>query len=173
MTNSKELIMKLREVRKERNLSYGDIMDRLEENGDFVSKSTLSRLFSENTTDFNSFRYEDTIRPIAKVLLDMENIEETDDMDTKALKSLLKYKMQMIEDLERQIDELKTEIDKEKIKHHEKMENENEKFQKSLNFCREQIALKDKRIDQLMNNNMALTDHLLNCPFKQGCKNET
>ena len=170
MTNVKELIMKLREVRKERNLSYGDIMDKMEENGDFVSKSTLSRLFSESTTDFHSFRYEDTIRPIAKVLLDMENIEETDDMDTKALKSLLKYKMQMIEDLEKQIEHLNSELDKEKIKHHEKIDKEREQFQTSLNFLKTQVDLKDKRIDQLMDSNMALTDHFLNCPYKQGCK---
>lgn len=166
MTNTKDIIIRLKEVRKERNLSYGDILELMEKNGDFVSKSTLSKLFadgSENNPE--KFRYDTTLRPIANAILDMENIEETDDMDIQALKAILKYKIERIKELE-------TTLDHEKIKAHEKLDKERQQFQRSLTFCREQIALKDKRIDQLMDANMDLTRHFLNCPYKQGCKNE-
>lgn len=165
MSNTKEIILKLKEVREEKGLSYGDILDIMEKQGDFVSKSTLSRLFAEGSEDC-SFKYEETIRPIAKALLDIETIEDTDDMDVQAMKSLLKYKIQLIEDLEKKVEDLNNELTKEKLKHHEKIDKERENFQKSLNFCREQIALKDKRIDQLMDNNSMLLNQLLTCPCR-------
>ena len=166
MPNTKEIILKLKEVREEKGLSYGDILEIMEKQGDFISKSTLSRLFAEGSEN-SSFKYEETIRPIAKALLDIETIEETDDMDVQAMKSLLKYKMQLIEDLEKKIEALNNDVAKEKLKYHEKIDKERENFQKSLNFCREQIDLKDKRIDQLLETNIKLLNQLLVCPCRK------
>ena len=166
MTNTKEIILKLKEVREEKGLSYGDLLDLMEKGGDFVSKSTLSRVFAEGSEEC-SFKYEETIRPIAKALLDIETIEDTDDMDVQAMKSLLKYKMQLIEDLEQKVEALSGDLAKEKLKYHEKIDKERENFQKSLNFCREQIDLKDKRIDQLLETNIKLLNQLLVCPCRK------
>lgn len=149
MTNTKDVILKLKEVKEEKNLSFDGILALMEQNGDFVSKSTLSRVFADKSEE-NSFRYEETIRPIANALLDIETEEETDDLDTKALKSLLKYKIQRIEELEQQIEQLETALDKEKIKHHEKLDEERERFNRSIDFLKEQIAYKDKRMDLLL-----------------------
>lgn len=93
MTNTKDIIIKLKEVREEKNLSYNDILVLMEKNNDYLSKSTISRVFSDGSEEL-SFRYEETIRPIAKALLDIETIEDDDDMDIQAMKSLLKYKIQ-------------------------------------------------------------------------------
>lgn len=150
MTNSKDVILKLKEVREEKGLSYSDILDLMENNGDYLSKSTLSRVFAEGSEDIK-FRYEDTIRPIAKALLDIETIEDTDDMDTKAMKSLLKYKIERIEELEHQIEQLEASLDKEKVKYHEKLDKEREQSRRSIEFLKEQISLKDKRMDMLLN----------------------
>ena len=149
MTNSKDLILKLKEVREEKGLSYGDILDLMEKNGDFLSKSTISRVFAEGSEEM-SFRYEETIRPIANALLDIENTEDTDDLDTQAMKSLLKYKIQRIEELEQQITKLETALDKEKIKYHEKMDKERAQFIRSIDFLKEQISYKDQRMDLLL-----------------------
>ena len=51
MTNSKDVILKLKEVREEKGLSYNDILDLMEKNGDFLSKSTLSRVFAEGSEE--------------------------------------------------------------------------------------------------------------------------
>lgn len=149
MTNTKEIILKLKEVRKEKDLSYGDILDLMEKNNDYLSKSTISRVFQDGSEEL-SFRYEETIRPIAKALLDIETIEDTDDLDVQAMKSLLQYKIQRIEELEQQIEQLEGSFNKERLKFHEKMEQEREQWSKSIEFLKNQVSLKDKRIDVLL-----------------------
>ena len=149
MTNTKDVILKLKEVREERNLSYNDIMAMMEKNGDYLAKSTLSRVFSDGSEEM-SFRYEETIRPIANALLDIDNIEDDDDMDTKAMKALLKFKSKYIDELEEKIKSLESAIDKQKIKASEQLETERERFNKSIEFLKEQVAYKDKRMDFLL-----------------------
>lgn len=149
MTNSKDVILKLKEVREEKGLSYNDILDLMEKNGEYLSKSTLSRVFAEGSEEIK-FRYEDTIRPIANALLDIETIEETDDMDIRAMKSLLKYKIERIEELEHQVEHLEASLNKEKLKYHEKLDKEREQSRRSIEFLKDQISLKDKRMDQLL-----------------------
>ena len=149
MANTKDIIIKLKEVREEKGLSYTDILALMEKNNDFVSKSTLSRVFAEGSEDV-SFKYDETIRPIAKALLDIETIEETDNMDVQAMKSLLKYKMQRISDLEKQVEHLQTALDKEKIKAQEKFDKERQLYNDRIEFLLHQIELKDKRMDMLL-----------------------
>lgn len=149
MTNTKDLIIKLKEVREEKGLSFNDILDLMEKNGNYLAKSTLSRVFADGSEEWN-FKYEETIRPIANALLDIETEEETDDLDTKALKALLKFKIERIEELEHQIEHLENALDKEKIKSHERLDTERERFNRSIDFLKEQIAYKDKRMDMLL-----------------------
>ena len=150
MTNSRDLILKLKEVREEKGYSLTDIMKLVEDNGDFISKSTLARVFAEGSEDV-TFRYEATIKPIANALLDIGTIEDTDNMDTQAMKLLLKYKSDRIQELERQVQELESDLDKQKIKASEKLEKERESFSRSIEFLKEQVTLKDKRMDLLLN----------------------
>ena len=172
MNSTKDLILKLKAVREEKGYSFNDIMKIMEDNGDYpLAKSTLSRVFAEGSEE-NSFRYEETIRPIAKALLDIEEIEDDDNIDTKAMKSLLKYKIQRIEELEQQIKEVKLELAEEKVKRHEKIDALQEEYQRKSDFLSKQIALKDQRIDVLLDSNKGLLDHILNCPYKQNCKGE-
>lgn len=176
MTNTKEIIIKLKEVRLEKGLSYGDIINLLEENGDYLSKSTISRVFAEGSEN-SSFKYEETIRPIAKALLDIENIEDDDNLDVTTMKLLLKYKIQRIDELERQIEKLNSDLNKEKIKYHEKLDKERARNERSIEFLKHQVSLKDKRMDQLLEavfekdkQHKELINHMLNCPFKPSPK---
>lgn len=138
MTDTREIILKLKKVRQEKNLSLMDIVDMT--NG-MVSKSTIQRVFADDSENI-SFRYNDTIRPLVKAMMDIEEFEDSDDMDTKALKSLLKLKIQRIEDLEKQICE-------EKDKSREKLEKERVQFERHIKLLEDQIALKDKRMDEM------------------------
>lgn len=173
MTNIKEIIIQLKKVREEKGFSYNDILDLMEENGDYLSKSTLSRVFADGSEEV-SFRYEETIRPIANALLDIENIEDDDNMDVRAMKSLLKYKIERIEELERQVDQLELSLAEEKVKYHERMDKERERFNRSIDFLKNQIDLKDKRMDQLLEAVFAkdtqhkeLLDLILTCPARK------
>ena len=149
MTNTKDIIIQLKKVREERGLSYSDILALMKDQGDCISKTTLSKIFSDGSEEL-FFSYETTLRPIANALLDIETIEEDDAMDVQAMKSLLKYKIQRIEDLENQIKELKAALNGEKVKYHEKLEKEREQSRRSIEFLKDQISLKDKRMDQLL-----------------------
>lgn len=144
MTNTKEIILKLKDVKAERNLSINDIVDMT---NNYLSKTTVQRVFAKDSEN-TSFRYDDTIRPLVKALLDVDTIEDDDDMDTKALKSLLKLKIQRIEELESQISDLRLMLSEEKVKSHEKMEKERKQYDKHIDLLNEQIAIKDKRMDE-------------------------
>jgi transcriptional regulator with XRE-family HTH domain len=169
MTNTKDVIIKLKEVQKEKNLSLDKIGELIDQNGEYVSKTTLSRVFRKGSEEHpDKFRYEATLRPIANALLDIENFEPDDDVDTLAYKSILKLKKNLLDDLEKQNSDLKEEIRKSKLKYHEKLTAETDKFQKSLDFAMHQIELKDKRIDQLLESNMQLLNQLLTCPCRNG-----
>jgi hypothetical protein len=144
MTNTKEIILKLKDVKAERNLSINDIVDLT---NNYLSKTTVQRVFAKDSEN-TSFLYDDTIRPLVKALLDVDTIEDDDDMDTKALKSLLKLKIQRIEELESQICDLRLMLSEEKLKSHEKMEKERKQYEKHFDLLNEQIAIKDKRMDE-------------------------
>lgn len=166
MNNSKEIILKLKEVRLEKELSLNDIVDLVEKNGDYVSRSSVQRVFADGSENV-TFKYDETIRPIANALLDIDRIETEDDLDTQALKILLQYKNQRIQELEQQ-------LDKEKLKYHEKLEKEREQSRKSIEFLKEQVAYKDKRMDLLLESVdkkdkrlEELITHIMNCPYKK------
>ena len=142
MTDTSEIILKLKQVREQKGLSYGDILELLEKNGDFLSKSTLSRVFQEGSENL-SFRYEETIRPIAKALLDIETIEADDNLNVQTMKTLLQYKIQRIEELEWQLEQINSLFDK-------KLEQERLLWTKDIDFLKEQICFKDQQINLLM-----------------------
>lgn len=142
MTNCRDLILKLKEVNNEKNLSYGEIEAITERNGEHVSIASISRVFADGSEN-GSFRYEGTLKPIANAILDIDTIEEDDDLDTQALKMMLKYKAAKIKELE-------AELDHAKVKYHEKLEKERAQSRNSIDFLKEQIALKDKRMDMLL-----------------------
>jgi len=176
MNTTKEVIIALKQVKEEKDLSLDKILDLMELNDPTtaVSKTTLSRVFAKGSED-QLFRYETTLRPIASVLLD-ENIEVDDDTNTKGIKAILKLKKDIIDSLETKI---KTVESEEKEKYRAKLEKETEKFQRSLDFVRNQIELKDKRIDHLLDENMKLVEanmkllhQFLQCPLKNGECNE-
>ena len=137
MIDTREIILKLKQAKQEKNLSNNDIV---ELTNHYVSPSSVQRVFADGSEN-SSFRYDDTIRPLVKALLDMDMIEESDDFDTKALKSLLKLKNQRIEELEKQIRESK-------IKNLEKIEKERVQYERHIKLLEEQIAKKDKRMDE-------------------------
>ncbi len=164
MPNTRQIILKLKEVREERNLSYDKIVSILETNGDFLSKSSVSRVFKDGSED-KSFNYNTTIRPIAKALLDMETIEEDDSPEEQAMKIIMKAKMDRILELEEQVRELKEQNAHEKLRYHEKLDKERESFKRSIDFMKHQIELKDKRIDILMDSMTRQMDKCDNCKF--------
>jgi len=167
MTDTKEIIIKLKEIKKEKNLSNAEIV---EMTNNYLSLTTVQRVFAKDSEN-TSFRYDDTIRPLVKALLgDIDTIEATDDMDTKAMKTLLKLKIQRIEELEKQISDLRLLMAEEKEKGHAKHEKERQQYERHINLLEDQISIKDKRMEEMKNRfdrkdeqYTELVNRLLNC----------
>lgn len=104
-----------------------------------ISPSTVSRIFAEGSEN-QSFRY-DSIRPIAQMLLGIDDLDEGDE-DEKALKAIIQFK-------DAKIKELETKLIEEKEKHEKKLEKERSQYRASIEFLKHQIELKDDRIDLL------------------------
>ena len=144
MTSTQDLILEIKKAKEEQGLSYADIKLRMEQNGDApLSDATLSRIFAEGSENNRSFSYDYTLVPLARSILDIETVEVDDENNVKVLKELLKLKHSKIRELEQA-------LDKEKASRHEKIDKEREQFRRSLDFLREQMDLKDKRMDTLL-----------------------
>lgn len=104
-----------------------------------VSLSTVTRVFDKGS-ESKSFRY-DSIKPIAIMLLGLDSLDEGDD-EEKALKAIIKFK-------ETAIIQLKEQLTAEKEKYEKKLEKERSQSRTTIDFLKEQITIKDKRIDIL------------------------
>jgi hypothetical protein len=105
-----------------------------------VSFSTVSRIFADGSEDV-SFRY-DSISPIAKYLLDLDDLGEGND-DEKALKTILQYKEATIEELKNQITIIRDECE-------DRIEKEQARSNHTIDFLQRQIESKDNKIDELI-----------------------
>ena len=126
---SSNIILKLKAVKEEKHLSIKDIMEEIKENGDYLSSSTLRRVFADDS-EYVSFSYEHTLRPIVSALLpDEEEIQDNPSAlfaETELLKTIIQHKDDEIE----QLRELK------------------EHLEERIEFLISQISLKDSRMDQ-------------------------
>ena len=151
MNNVREIITKLKEVREEKGYSLSQIVEMVEANGDYISKSSVQRVFQDGSEDC-TFKFDETIKPIANAVFGVNTIESEDDLDTQALKVLLQYKNKRIQELESQ-------LDKEKLKAIDKLNEERERSYRSIEFLKDQVAKKDERIDMLLK-------HIMECPYR-------
>lgn len=93
----RELIIQLKQYREEHGFSLKRIVDIVSEyaeqnnSDDYVSLSTVKRVFKDGSEDDDSFNFDLTIRPIAAALLGAEAISpKTHDKNLSI--SLLRYK---------------------------------------------------------------------------------
>lgn len=162
MTDTKDVILSLKRVKQERCLSIDAIYELVEANdpSKTVSRTSVARVFREGSED-QIFKWENTLKPIANALLDIDEIEADDDIDTQAYKSILKLKKDIISELEERLETTETKV------------GDVEHYKKAITHLESQLALKDKRIDQLLDANdelrkdiTALTKQLLTCPCR-------
>lgn len=66
------LILRLKEAKQHKHMSLQSIADACERNGSPVSKSSVARVFADGSEN-NTFYYESTLKPIAQVLLEVED----------------------------------------------------------------------------------------------------
>lgn len=133
MLNQKiaEIIQELKKVREENGLSCQKIADLVSQNGEYVSLSTVKKVFEEGSESYG-YQYENTIKPIADAVLGIYSgkSEGATATEAAAMKSIIDYKSDKITELQAQL--LRTE----------------ESYKRRIEFLKEQIVLKDSRIDK-------------------------
>ncbi len=127
--HTRELVLRLKEIRAEKGLTLQEISDKLDEAGNHVGITSIKKVFSDGSEDLG-FRYHDTLEPIAKVLLDQ--YDDSGDAEAVALKADLAVKDELIARRERELEELR------------------EDSRRRIEYLKHQIELKDQRIDRLM-----------------------
>ena len=130
LKHTQELIIQLKEAKKDKEITYPRLMEQLEKNGHYVSLTTLRRVFAEGSERNDSFNYESTLLPLSEVLLSAEDIPTPDDSpyakEIDGLKSVIHVQNEEIARLH----ELK------------------EHLEDRITFLLEQIEKKDRRMDE-------------------------
>ena len=144
-TLKKDTVERIRKVKKEKDMTISDILDLLEKKNYFLSEATLKRVFSENN-DPSSFKYRDTIVPLADVLLDFYE-DQSGTEELAALKSMIRDKNMTISILVAKNEELRSDYDK-RIAH---LQKQIDRLEKNLDFREGVVQQKDKVIEKLIN----------------------
>ena len=138
-------IHRLKQIKAEQGLSIPKIMDLMEERGQFVSEATIKRVFADGSEDQN-FRYQDSIAPIADVLLDMYgDTSKLDDADS--LRQIIREKNKLIEFMMMKLDEKEHDFERQRALYEERKA----LYEKSIDRFETQIARKDELIERLLN----------------------
>lgn len=137
-------IKKLREAKKQRDLTISQIIDMLETKGKYLSESTVKRVFSENA-DPKSFKYRDTIAPLADAILDLYS-DQSGTGDLEALKAMIHDKNKIINILIARDEERKADYER-RIAH---LQKQIDKLEEHLDFRERVIERKDEVIEKLI-----------------------
>lgn len=116
--STRKVILRLKEARAQKNLTYQDIVDACEAQNESVSLSTVRRIFSKGSEDGADYR-QYTINAIFRAVIGTEDIELTDAeeaaltetekeavTENSALKAVVEMKDATIADLQQQIESL-------------------------------------------------------------------
>lgn len=132
MVNAKkvELIEELKALRIEKGITYQEIADKTEENGEAVSLSTIKLVFSDKHN--HDHDYNKIIRPIANVL---SPHSDDDTLELKVLQTRLELKEEMLIQTQARLES--------KEKKHKDRE---EFYMQQIEFLQGQIKFKDEQI---------------------------
>lgn len=131
-----DVIRDLKDVREAEGLSVAEIVRRVKASGSAVSETVIRRVFADNSETKDSFVYDTSIKPIAKVLL-------TSDKETaqvNALVNIIGLKNEQIEKRDEEIEKLYASIDKQR----EQFEALCAEYRSRIEFLRGQIEKKDE-----------------------------
>lgn len=137
-----KVIEDLKIAREKKGISYQEIANRTEANGEPVSLSTIKLVFSEKTK--HNHNYENVILPIANALAPDDN----DDIDIKLLQARLDLKDTMLREQSRTIEDLK-----DRLSNKDQRYKEREVFYKELiKSNKEELQFKNDQIRRFEEN---------------------
>lgn len=148
----RKTIRRLKEIKTEQGLSISQIMELMEKQGKYVSEATLKKVFADGSEE-RTFRYQDSIAPVADVLLDIYGDTSGID-DIESLRHIIREKNKLIELLVIKVEEQTEDAkNREKIYDDRKSAYEKTIASQELQISRlhEQVDRKDIMIERLLN----------------------
>lgn len=145
-------IKRLKQIKQEQGLSISQIMDLMEKQGKFVSESTLKKVFADGSED-KPFRYQDSIAPVADVLLNIYGDTSGLD-DAESLRQIIREKNKLIELLMIKVEELGEEAKARDSLYADRksaFEKTIEALELQVHRLHEQVDRKDIMLEQLVN----------------------
>ena len=131
LEKKQELIKQLKEAKSRNEVTYPRIIERMEKNGKYVSLTTLRRVFGDGSEmNAASFSLENTLMPIAEVLLDAEEVPTPENSPCAAEINGLKAVIHVQNEEIVKLTDLK------------------EHLEKRVEFLLAQIEKKDRRMDE-------------------------
>lgn len=131
-----EFIEELKALRKEKGITYQQIVDETEVNGEPVSLSTIKHVFSDKYSHDHDWKT--ILRPIANVLIPPT---EDDDLETRALQTRIELNKEIIKQLQ------------ERLEAKERKHKDREAFlMEQIDFYKTQIVFKDNEIKRFQEN---------------------
>lgn len=132
-----EIVVALKKVKG--SMTIPEIQRRVQEaTGIVIGETTLRRVYKDGSESNDSFNYDKTLKPLVQVFL-LSGIPE--DTDTAAriagLEAVLRLKNDLIEELQHQAEELRA-----------AHETRCREYEARMAFLRDQIELKDQRMDR-------------------------
>ena len=131
LSHKQDLIRQLKEAKQKNEVTYPRIIERMEKNGKYVSLTTLRRVFADGSEmNASSFNLENTLLPIAEVLLEAEEVPTPENSPYTAEINGLKAVIHVQNEEIVKLTELK------------------EHLEARVAFLLEQIEKKDRRMDE-------------------------
>ena len=141
----RKTIKRLKEIKTEQGLTIPKIMELMEDRGQFVSESTIKRVFADGSEE-QSFRYQDSIAPIADVLLDIYGDTSNLD-DAESLRHIIREKNKLIEFMMMKLDEKDADFEMRQSLYEERKVI----YESTIARLESQIERKDGLIERLLN----------------------
>lgn len=137
-----EIIVQLKQIRRERGLSLQDVHDLVVAAGGYLSLSSVKRVFAEGS-EKQGFRYQDTIQPLVRALLSVtEETPENNDVTAKeidALKNVILLKDTMIQDLQKENEFLSEKNNKTEIEAQLKLDETRAEYDRKIDYLLNQV----------------------------------
>lgn len=146
-----QTIRRLKEIKAENSLTLSQIMDKMTNKGYFVSESSLKRVFSPDSEKM-SFRYQETIAPIAEVLFGEYGDTSPND-DPAKLRQIIKDRDKTIENLMIKIEEMQQtsdQINRMCTERRTLLESQIKQLSDEVEMLKAQIEKKDAMFERLM-----------------------
>lgn len=112
---TREIILKLKSIKEEKELSCQEILEMVEACGGVTSMTTIRRVFADGSEN-QGFSYRATIQPISHALLAVSEAEKVTEMNDNVLQAQLDGLKQACELKDTVIDALQRELEAEQKK---------------------------------------------------------